>query len=348
MEAADERKTTMKRLLISCLALLVLPFALTACSSPSGESDDLIPTPAPEPAPGDPGFLEEPESSEEPAPEPCVFHTDRYIVSQDAAEYLGNARADYEALIDTICAGETSLVIEDIDSAEKAVAVFEESPYRAFAEPTLTDDAIQITYSKTGSADAFDEAATYVVESAVYSESNTLETALGLYRAVSSGFIFEENEENSLYRMMTEKKGSTAEFAAALNYLFNQNGIESRLASGTADDTHFWVVAELDGQLYHFDPTFENGATGGAGLSYFGMSDDTRVYTGCALPFTTGRGDYAETHDALCTDTKFDTLFTDVTGWECDVRAHFLYLAYGFEEDYLTSVSTDTFTAAAG
>ena len=339
----------MKRLFILLLSLSMLLVAFAGCGSQPSDPADLTPTPAPEPAPGDPGFLEEPESSEEPAPEPCVFNTDRYVVSMDAQAYLGDARGDYEALIDAVCAGEESVAAADLESAEKAVAVFEESPYRAFAQPEITDGAILITYSGNGSADAFDEAAKYVVEGAVYTESNTLETALGLYRAVSSCFTFEESEDNSLYRMMTEKKGGTAEFAAALNYLFNQNGIPSQRAYGTAaDDEHFWVIAELDGHLYHFDPTFENGSTGGAGLSYFGMSDDTRVYTGCALPFTTGQGSYKETHDKLCSDTKFDTMFTDVTSWECDVRAHFLYLAYGFEEDYLTSVSTDTFTAAAG
>ena len=32
--------------------------------------------------------------------------------------------------------------------------------------------------------------------------------------------------------------------------------------------------------------------------------------------------------------------FTDVTSWDCDVRAHFLYLAYGFETEYLNSIET--------
>ena len=137
--------------------------------------------------------------------------------------------------------------------------------------------------------------------------------------------------------------GPCAEFAAALSYLFNQNGIPAQVASGTAGDSeHFWVIAELGGKAYHFDPTFENSATGGLGLSYFGMSDAARTYTGCALPCTVGRGGYAESLDAPCPDTRFDEFFTDVTSWDCDVQTHFLYLAYGFEEDYLNSVQTDT------
>lgn len=143
--------------------------------------------------------------------------------------------------------------------------------------------------------------------------------------------------------MIVEKEGGCAEFAAALSYLFNQNGIPAQVASGTAGDSeHFWVIAELGGKSYHFDPTFENSATGGLGLSYFGMSDAARTYTGCALPCTVGRGGYAESLDAPCPDTRFDEFFTDVTSWDCDVQTHFLYLAYGFEEDYLNSVQTDT------
>ena len=143
--------------------------------------------------------------------------------------------------------------------------------------------------------------------------------------------------------MIVEKEGGCAEFAAALSYLFNQNGIPAQVASGMAGDSeHFWVIAELGGKAYHFDPTFENSATGGLGLSYFGMSDAARTYTGCALPCTVGRGGYAESLDAPCPDTRFDEFFTDVTSWDCDVQTHFLYLAYGFEEDYLNSVQTDT------
>ena len=80
--------------------------------------------------------------------------------------------------------------------------------------------------------------------------------------------------------MIVEKEGGCAEFAAALSYLFNQNGIPAQVASGTAGDSeHFWVIAELGGKSYHFDPTFENSATGGLGLSYFGTVSYTHLLT---------------------------------------------------------------------
>lgn len=341
--------TYMKRfslILFICAALL---FSFTGCNAQNTD-EDLIPTPAPEIPAEDDGLPVADEAFEEPAPEPCTFTVYRYAVSSNAKVYLGDAQNEYNLLIDAVCAGDEMAVLSDYDSAVKVAEVFSESPYSAFAVLELWDDGtIQITYTENGDADTFDSAAKAIVEGTVYTESNELETAVGLYGAVCSGFTFEESEENSLYRIIVEKKGGTKEFAEALNYLFNQNGIPSMLAFGTAADSeHFWVIAELDGVLYHFDPTFENSATGGLGLSYFGMSDAARTSSGCALPCTTGHGAYAETSGEICPDTHFDGLFTDVTDWKCDVRDHFLYLAYGFESDYLTSVQTSTGAAAAG
>ena len=123
---------------------------------------------------------------------------------------------DYDALLDAVCAGETEVALQDADRAERAAEVFSASPYAALAALEIGDDgAVTITPAGTGSADAFDSAAKELVESAVYTESNELETAAALYRAVSSGCTYAESEENSLYRMIVEKEGGCAEFAAA-------------------------------------------------------------------------------------------------------------------------------------
>ena len=328
----------MKRFLSLSLALALLLCAFSGCSEPAETAAE--PTPSPSPA----AASASPAAKTISAPQPRSFTVDRALLPADAEAYLGDARGDYDALLDAVCAGETEVALQDADRAERAAEVFSASPYAALAALEIGDDgAVTITPAGTGSADAFDSAAKELVESAVYTESNELETAAALYRAVSSGCTYAESEENSLYRMIVEKEGGCAEFAAALSYLFNQNGIPAQVASGTAGDSeHFWVIAELGGKPYHFDPTFENSATGGLGLSYFGMSDAARTYTGCALPCTVGRGGYAESLDAPCPDTRFDEFFTDVTSWDCDVQTHFLYLAYGFEEDYLNSVQTDT------
>lgn len=338
----------MKRFLPILLSFAVLLFGFAGCGAQNAAEP--VPTPAPEPAPGDEGFLDTPEMTEEPAPEPCIFTADRYLLPADANAYLGDARSDYEALVDAVCAGAPDAALSGYENACLAAEIFAESPYSALATlETGEDGTVAITPTGSGSAEEFDGAAKQLVEGAVYTESNELETAVSLYRAVSAGCTYAESEENSLYRMIVNKEGGSAEFAEALCYLFNQNGIPARLASGDAGEAeHVWVIAELGGKPYHFDPTFENSATGGLGLSYFGMSDTARAYTGCALPCTTGRGVYAETADAPCPDTHFDEFFTDVTSWDYDVRTHFLYLAYGFEDEYLNSIETGAQSAAMG
>ncbi len=279
-----------------------------------------------------------------PALNPVSFQADRYLVCEAADEYLGDSRPDYEALVDAVCTGAPEVALSDPAHAARAVEVFAGSPYSALAALEVDEaGTVTITPSGTGSADEFDNAAETLVEGVLYEQSNALETALALYRAVSAECTYEENDENSLYRMLVERRGGSAEFAEALQYLFLQNNIPAQLAYGTVGDVvHVWVIAQLNGNAYHFDPTFENGVTGGRGLSYFGMSDTARVYTGCTLPCTVGQGGYAETVEAPCPDTYFDDLFTDVTDWENDVRQHFVYLAYGFEDDYLNSIQTDT------
>ncbi|MBS4877187.1 MAG: transglutaminase domain-containing protein [Acutalibacteraceae bacterium] len=329
----------MKRFVPILLSLAVLLPAFSGCGDQSGAAAS--PTPASEAGAGA-ALAEAPTATEAPVLTPRAFTADRYLLSADAAAYLGNARDDYAALIDAVCAGAPEAQLSGYESAALAAEVFAESPYSALAGLEIAENgAVTITPAGSGSAEEFDSAAELLVEGAVYAESNELETAVSLYRAVSAGCTYAESGENSLYRMIVEQEGGNAEFAAALCYLFNQNGIAARIASGTAGDTeHRWVIAELGGQPYHFDPTFENSATGGRGLSYFGMSDAARIYTGCALPCTAGRGGYAETLGAPCPDTHFDEFFTDVTSWDCDVRAHFLYLAYGFETEYLNSIET--------
>ncbi|MGN0478316.1 MAG: hypothetical protein ACI4GO_02665, partial [Hominenteromicrobium sp.] len=108
----------MKKWLLILLTLAVLLPVFAGCAQQSPESAELLPTAAPEPEPGNSDFLPEPEVSAEAAPEPYSFHTDRYAVSADAAAYLGDARTDYEALIDAVCAGEASVVTADRASAE--------------------------------------------------------------------------------------------------------------------------------------------------------------------------------------------------------------------------------------
>lgn len=333
----------MKKILPVLLVTAML-LSLTACNMQPTESETAG-TLGSEPGVSESDLTTDSELLE---PHAYTFQINRYAVSANAAEYLGNVE-DYKALIDAVCAGEDSVQIAEQDDAYRAAVVFGESPYSAFADVQDTDGTLQITYNQSGDADTFDSAVKELVESVLYAESNKSEMALALYRAVASEFSLEKNGNGSLYRIMTEKKGGTAEFAAALNYLFNQCGIPSRMASGTVGESEwFWVVAEFNGVQLHFDPAAENRATEGKGLLYFGMSDEARAKAGSMPPYTTGRSDYAKTVEKLCADTQFDAVFEDVSDYEIDVLNHFVYLAYDSSEEFQNSINTESFIAAVG
>ena len=181
-------------------------------------------------------------------------------------------------------------------------------------------------------------------------DANELEKALSLYRTVASEFAQEGGENGSLYKTVTEQKGSAEDLANALTYLFAQNGISADRVSGMVGESErSWTAAELSGNRYHFDAAAEKHATDGHGLQYFGMSDEARSKAGSPAPYTVGEGGYAVQQDTLSTDTKFDAVFADVKDFTVDVYGHFVYLSTESSEDgYQNSIGTESFTAAVG
>lgn len=183
----------MKRFVPILLSLAVLLPAFSGCGDQSGAAAS--PTPASEAGAGA-ALAEAPAATEAPVLTPRAFTADRYLLSADAAAYLGNARDDYAALIDAVCAGAPEAQLSGYESAALAAEVFAESPYSALAGLEIAENgAVTITPAGSGSAEEFDSAAELLVEGAVYAESNELETAVSLYRAVSAGCTYAESGE---------------------------------------------------------------------------------------------------------------------------------------------------------
>ena len=325
----------MKRYLLVITFLLML--LLTACKSkqeevqvqPGGDNGEI-------------GTFVEP-----PTPTKYTFTTDRHAVSADAAEYLGSAAADYNALLDAVCTGKTAMTAESAENAHRAAVVFESSPYNAFADVQVNSASFNITYTGDGDAETFDNAVKAIVEERVFAESNPVERAIGMYEAVAADFKVQEKDEADLYHAVLNKKGSEETLAEVLNYLFVQNGIPSRMACGTTDgaDMNYWVIAELSGKLYHFDPVQENGQ---ATLRGFAMSDSKYMELFDEGVYTTGAGEYAQQMKELCPDTTFDALFRGTTSYRLDAVNHYIYLSTDASDDYRVSVNTETLGAAAG
>lgn len=326
-------------LLVSFIGCTAVPNAesSSAIEEPSIAASE-VPTPLPDPTP-----------TPNPTPTSLNFTFDRYRLPADLIEYLAETglAAEWTRLVDAIFAEQTSLSQLDRGAAENLSAVFAASPYSALADLTYENGELILTYTDIGTAAILESAVTDAVENVLFEESNTLETMLALYRTVSRDFLFEESENTSLYRMLVEKKGGTHEFAAAMQYLFAQANIPAYLAeSDTGDFTHTWVIAEYKDSLYHFDPVFENGVTGGCGLTYFGMSDAAHEHTGCGPKYTTGFDTLSAENSKLCPETTFDDLFTSVTDWQTDILSHDISLFYNFETAVAAlTLNTDTLTS---
>ncbi len=335
----------MKDRIIKSASLLLLCALLSACGAEvpaeeaafSGPETFALPHSAAEEAEPDDAAEEESETFV-----PIAFSVDRHRLSRDAWEYLGSAVSDYEALLDAVFKKQASVKLPDADAAGKAVAVFEDSLYGAVADVQYSGDTASIFYDGDADPQKAESALKALMEGALAQDMNTLEKVLSLYRAVATELAYEDSPENSLYRAMTEHVGSSTEFAGVFQCALNQLGIDAQIASGqTEDGIHYWVTAAVDGKTYHFDPTFEHSTTGGAGLGYFGMSDEMRAYTGCDAPYTLGLRSYAKTVDTLCEDERFDRVFLEVTDWELLLSDHTLRLAYGFSDSFSATFQTE-------
>lgn len=337
----------MNRTIMICLSVLLLVLGLTACTqavSKAAAEQSAVP--------GAANSAEQnvlPESTEPPAPEMIDFEVNRYAVTAGAAAYLGGAEEQYKALVDAICSKKETEPYTDKDAAKRAAEIFAETPYSALAEVAVKDGAFQITYTGSGDADTFDAAVKALVESCVYKDANEAEKALLLYRTIAQNFTL-QGADSTLYEALLEQRGSAADLAKVLTYLFVQNGISADRVSGMVGESkRSWTAAELSGNRYHFDAAAEKHATDGHGLQYFGMSDEARSKAGSPAPYTIGEGGYAVQQDTLSTDTKFDAVFADVKDFTVDVYGHFVYLSTESSEDgYQNSIGTESFTAAVG
>jgi len=278
-----------------------------------------------------------------PSAEPYVFAADLSLLPTDQAEHLAaNDAADaWESLTDAILNVRTSVELNREEALRPVMDVFERSPFADIATLESDGTRIRITYSAACSAEALKDAVESLLNGSLSAEHDHLETLLSLYQTAAQ-FQYADTSSPSLYRTLAERKGSSEEISMALQYLLTQAGFKARLAYASSAD-HYWVIAEVDGSTYHFDPVFEAAATNGLGLSYFGMSDATHAASIGSSDYTVGLGASAEQHNDLCSSTTLDELFSDVTAWELDLSAHTIAVQFGFETDGTTEYSTKAF-----
>lgn len=133
---------------------------------------------------------------------------------------------------------------------------------------------------------AFVDKVTGIIENCLHKGDNELERVFALYQEYSGMVMYDADlmpEKDSPYFAIMNNRGTGQSIAGAYVFLLLQAGIKANVCGGLTYDrtvAHEWCIVSIDGEYYYMDPTFENGDTGGLGLSYFGMSTQKRADAG--------------------------------------------------------------------
>jgi hypothetical protein len=306
-------------LLMLCLCIAL---ALAACK-PGGEQDSTTS----ESSATNPGSNTTAEPGNGKAYE---FEFDPYALSWEYHELYGDEFVEmYKGFVDAYMNFETtfSCPSEDMFAAlfgaiKRNMPYFESDAYLTFDCYDLETKTGQIFYN-SGSAqeherkiDAFVGEVTDIILGCVEKDDNELEKAAALYQEFSSSVLYDGNiaEENiSPYYAIMQKKGVSQSLAGAYAYLLRQAGVEANTCSGLTQDSmaaHEWCILKINGKYYYADPTYENGETGGLGLSYFGITTSERQEAGGFNPsyFSIGTTGLVFGDEYDVSDTRFSAL----------------------------------------
>ena len=112
-----------------------------------------------------------------------------------------------------------------------------------------------------------------------------------LYVRVVEKMTYEE-AKGVAYENIMSGVGDCEVYTKYFQILLEQIGVECYYATGSGEGTmaHAWVVAKMDGQFYHFDPTWQDDFADGF---WFGVDDNLRkasLLTAWKFAFLSGGG----------------------------------------------------------
>lgn len=211
-----------------------------------------------------------------------------YVVGVSVRNYLGEDYDLYCEMIDSLIRydGKVSgfkseehflglwrVLMECFEPAQKICANYNTTmtPY------TYEDGTVQIGFQLERSKhdqtiNAFSDRITQAL-SCVDADDSEVEIIAKLHMFVSTTMMYEFGA-GTMYDSIMTNTGICGNYAMYLILLLNQAGIECHQAGGTgAGVDHAWVIAKMDGQYYHFDPTWEAASRN---WSWFAFGDELR------------------------------------------------------------------------
>lgn len=226
-----------------------------------------------------------------------------YMLSEEALECLGNGFAEfYVDFVEAYLSYETICPCPEKEYAEMlSMVIYYEFPlfsadgsYQFFEDYNSDSGEITIHYTKSKAehdrivSEFMDNADAYLKD--VTAQQSDKEKAAAIYNALCRSVKYdydaaETREGVDPYYAYTTKSGVCVTFATAYSQLLTRVGIDSTIASGETSDneSHAWVIAEIDGEKYFFDPTFELSVDGGEGFTYFGTTYAERLSSGVGV-----------------------------------------------------------------
>lgn len=329
---------------ISLLTAAAFLLLFTACDSPPITYTDLSPSES-EFSSTTSYTSSTPVKNEVHIDEPYVFTPDHTKIPTDQLEYLEakNSVSEWKALVNAICSGASDMAYPGDEQFEAVSHVLKASPFADSILLEFNDDRVCFEYIETETIESFNSSLSAVFTESLGTGYNALETLISLYRTAAS-FKYEDHTEYSLCRTLCEQSGNSKEIAAALQYMLTQAGFRAYIAYENSSINHNWVIAEIGGVFYHFDPVFEAAVTNGQGLSYFGMSDAAHAAATGSNFYSMGFQTSAEQYENMCPSNTLDQLFSNATQYQLDTHTNKIILQYGFKEDSPTVFSTEAFT----
>lgn len=243
----------------------------------------------------------------------AVYSWDPYCFDR----LIGAYEADTRLLVDAILNYQPSVEL----SLEHARTVVDniafEFPPSALADFSVLDGMVTITYLHSEEEHARQliafESAVNRALSILSAEDGEARRATLLYNWVVENVSYfttdYTDKEITAFSALTAGETICYGFADAFGYLLRQTGMEAHLWRGgtytfNGFSDHGWCYAKVDGDYYHFDPTWERSnykSTGVNRYTYFGMTDQKR-FTSLSKSCVSGFGAL----EAVCDVTKAD------------------------------------------
>lgn len=264
-----------------------------------------VPVAAPTPSPTVPAASPSPTASPTPseAPVPRLISYDHYLIPKVADQVLDDLqRAYYRRLVDAVLAREESFPIpegvREHDESWRAGALFSQlNPLGGLVMTGFAPDGKNMSMSYY-----FDEAdhermvqsiaprIEQLVADLIPQQANEVDAVFAVYQHLATTTSYtQDGPLTGSYGVLIDSSGMCVGFATGMTWLLAQAGMDiSYPVEWTPKDPevagHAWAIALLDGQHYHFDPTWDNGESGGLQLRYFGMTEAERL-SGPVGPF---------------------------------------------------------------